>query len=53
MTRRTPVIIRLDGKAFHTFTKGFNKPFFDEVMCSAMQQTNENIYVRTFQGCCF
>lgn len=22
LTRRTPVIIRLDGKAFHTFTKG-------------------------------
>lgn len=23
LMRRTPVIIRLDGKAFHTFTKGF------------------------------
>ena len=23
LLRRTPVIIRLDGKAFHTFTKGF------------------------------
>ena len=22
LTRRLPVIIRLDGKAFHTFTKG-------------------------------
>jgi len=27
LTRRTPVIIRLDGKAFHTFTKGLEKPF--------------------------
>lgn len=27
LTRRTPVIIRLDGKAFHTFTRGFDKPF--------------------------
>lgn len=26
LMRRTPVIIRLDGKAFHTFTKGFVKP---------------------------
>ena len=24
---KTPVIIRLDGKAFHTFTKGLDKPF--------------------------
>lgn len=34
LARRTPVIIRLDGKAFHTFTRGFNKPF-DEAMCNA------------------
>lgn len=27
LTRRTPVIIRLDGKAFHTYTKGLDKPF--------------------------
>lgn len=27
LTRRTPVIIRLDGKAFHTYTKGLEKPF--------------------------
>jgi len=27
LTRRTPVIIRLDGKAFHTLTKTCNKPF--------------------------
>ena len=26
LTRRVPVIIRLDGKAFHTFTKGLKKP---------------------------
>lgn len=38
LVRRTPVIIRLDGKAFHTFTRGFNKPF-DEAMCNAMQET--------------
>lgn len=49
LTRRTPVIIRLDGKAFHTFTKGFNKPF-DEVMCSAMQQTMKYL-CENIQGC--
>lgn len=27
LTRRTPVIIRVDGKAFHTVTRNFNKPF--------------------------
>ncbi len=25
LVRRMPVIIRLDGKAFHTFTRGFVK----------------------------
>jgi tRNA(His) 5'-end guanylyltransferase len=27
LLRRTPVIVRVDGKAFHTFTANFNKPF--------------------------
>ncbi len=27
LTRRIPVIMRIDGKAFHTYTKGLNKPF--------------------------
>ena len=34
LTRRVPVIIRIDGKAFHTFTKGMRKPF-DRVLMSA------------------
>ena len=38
LTRRMPVIIRIDGKAFHTFTRGFNKPF-DPIMTDSMQQT--------------
>lgn len=42
---KTPVLIRLDGKAFHTYTKGFNKPFdkdLSEVMqYVAMQLANE------------
>ena len=37
LTRRTPVAIRLDGKAFHTFTRGFQKPF-DEILISTMQR---------------
>jgi len=32
LTRRTPVIIRLDGKAFHTYTRGFNKPFDEDLI---------------------
>lgn len=27
LTRKTPVIIRIDGRAFHTFTRGLDKPF--------------------------
>jgi len=38
--RRTPVAIRIDGKAFHTFTRGFQKPF-DEVLGNAMVKTME------------
>ena len=32
LTRRTPVIMRLDGKAFHTYTKGLNRPFDEELI---------------------
>lgn len=35
---KTPVIIRLDGRAFHTITQGFDKPF-DAVMTACMEQT--------------
>ena len=49
LLRRMPVIIRLDGKAFHTFTKGFNKPF-DECLSQAMCDTMEYL-CKTIQGC--
>jgi tRNA(His) 5'-end guanylyltransferase len=49
LTRRTPVIIRLDGKAFHTFTRGFNKPF-DEIMVTTMQQTMKYL-CENISGC--
>lgn len=49
LLRRTPVIIRLDGKAFHTFTKGFKKPF-DNILTEAMQQTMLTL-CKEIQGC--
>jgi tRNA(His) 5'-end guanylyltransferase len=36
--RRTPVVIRLDGCHFHTFTRGFDKPC-DEVLAKTMKET--------------
>lgn len=49
LTRRMPVVIRLDGKAFHTFTKGFKKPF-DMIMVKAMQETMKYL-CENIQGC--
>ena len=49
LTRRIPAIIRLDGKAFHTFTKGMVKPF-DTVLTQAMQQTMKYL-CENIQGC--
>lgn len=49
LVRRMPVIIRLDGKAFHTFTKGLKKPYdviFHNTMNATMKYLCENI-----QGC--
>ena len=40
LMRRCPVIIRIDGRAFHTFTKGFNRPF-DEILIRTMQETTK------------
>lgn len=49
LMRRTPVEIRIDGKAFHTFTRGFNKPF-DDVLVKSMQQTMKYL-CENIQGC--
>lgn len=38
LIRRMPAILRLDGRAFHTFTKDFQKPF-DEILYKALLQT--------------
>ena len=51
LTRRVPVIIRIDGKAFHSFTKGMRKPF-DNILMSAMQETMRYL-CKNIQGCVF
>ncbi|MCV0439861.1 MAG: tRNA(His) guanylyltransferase Thg1 family protein [Hydrogenophaga sp.] len=48
LTRRTPVILRVDGRAFHTFTRGFNEPF-DAILHNAMVAT-ANALVKEIQG---
>jgi len=49
LMRRTPVALRLDGKAFHTFTRGFQTPF-DEVLTKTMQDTMKYL-CENIQGC--
>lgn len=44
-----PVIIRIDGKAFHTFTRGFKKPF-DDILVKTMQETMKYL-CENIQGC--
>lgn len=49
LTRRTPVIIRIDGNAFHTFTRGLDRPF-DEDFMKIMQKTCLSL-CQNIQGC--
>ena len=49
LTRRMPVIIRVDGRSFNTFTKGFKKPF-DDVLVKTMQDTMKYL-CENIQGC--
>lgn len=51
LIKRMPVIIRLDGRAFHTFTRGLKKPY-DEVFINAMKQTVLRL-VKEVQNCVF
>lgn len=49
LMNRNPVVIRLDGRSFHTFTKGLLRPFDDlliETMWEAAKYLCQNI-----QGC--
>jgi len=49
LMRRTPVIIRLDGCAFHTLAKGIDRPY-DTVLSGAMQDTMLQL-CKKIQGC--
>lgn len=51
LTRRIPTIIRVDGKAFHTFTRGMEKPF-DRILMITMQNTMKYL-CENIQGCVF
>jgi tRNA(His) 5'-end guanylyltransferase len=48
LIRRMPVILRVDGRAFHTFTRGFVTPF-DQALHNAMAAT-ANALVAEIQG---
>ena len=48
---RMPVIVRIDGRAFHTFTKGFSKPF-DTLLSGAMARTAAKL-LESVEGCVF
>ena len=49
LVRRQPVILRLDGKAFHTFTRGLKRPY-DEIFHKAMNDTLM-VLCESIQGC--
>lgn len=49
LMRRCPVICRIDGRAFHTFTKGFKRPF-DDLLIKTMQETVKYL-CENVQGC--
>jgi len=49
MPRRTNIIIRLDGKAFHTYTRGLKKPY-DTGLNDDMDATTQYL-CKNIQGC--
>ena len=49
LTRRVPVIYRLDGRAFHSFTRGLKRPY-DEIFHNAMNDTLMYL-CKNIQGC--
>jgi len=51
LARRTNTIIRIDGKAFHTYTKGLQRPF-DEGLMEDMNKTTEYL-CQNIQGAKF
>lgn len=51
LVKKLPVIIRIDGRAFHTFTKKLNKPF-DDLLIDSMQETMRYL-CKNIAGCVF
>lgn len=51
LQRKTPVILRIDGCHFHTFTRNLHKPF-DEIFLASMQETMKYL-CEHIQGCVF
>lgn len=49
LTRRMPLIIRIDGKAFHNLTKHLDKPF-DKNFMNAMHETTRQLCSK-IEGC--
>lgn len=49
LTKRMPLIIRIDGRAFHTFCRGFKKPY-DLIFAKSMQLTVFNL-CKNIEGC--
>ena len=49
LMRKCPVILRIDGKAFHSFTRGFKRPW-DELLVKTMQETMKYL-CENIQGC--
>lgn len=49
LVKRMPVAVRIDGKAFHSFTRGFDKPY-DRVFMDAMRETAMYL-CKNIQGC--
>ncbi len=49
LTRRVPVIIRVDGRAFHILTRGCRKPFDPEIMAAMVVATRE--LAQSMDGC--
>ena len=49
LMRRCPVVCRIDGRSFHSFTRGFNRPF-DEIFIKSMQKTARYL-CENVQGC--
>lgn len=51
LPKRQAVIVRVDGKAFHSFTKGFDRPY-DALFASCMWNTTKQL-CENISGCVF